>query len=218
MGSTRKHSVFRIAHGWNVRCAGEISTSLVCDFIRPAVRAIPPAIVRQLGCCHISINEALDGPTIASRWTLTDARLEISLAVGARDGHEVALELLVCLGQALWERLPDARRKAYWLVLDDEICAGVAGEIDQDALNEKRLLLASRNSARSRRRLERYGAASFAGTAAEYIHALWHDVGVRTGFRFLPAEQLKQRLELLVQWFPPRRGYRLFPVSPSCSE
>jgi hypothetical protein len=58
----------------------------------------------------------------------------------------------------------------------------VTGEIDELALDEKRALLAGR-----RKRLDRYGGASFAGTAAEYVHSLWHDVTIRTGRDYLPA-------------------------------
>jgi hypothetical protein len=122
---------------------------------------------------------------LASQWTQTDHGLEISIAPGPEDrpddGHDVTLELLLCLGQALWTKLNHSQRKAYWLLLDAEIGAGVDGEIDEVALKQKRLLLAGRYSASSRRRLDLYGAASFAGTAAEYVHCLWHDVVVRSG-------------------------------------
>jgi len=119
--------------------------------------------------------------------------------------------MLLWLGQALWEKLSYSQRKAYWLLLDDEISAGTPGEIDEDALKQKRLLLSNRTSAGSGRRLERYGSASFAGMVAEYVHCLWHDVTVRTGPAFVPAEQLRRRLELLALWYPPGRGHRLFP-------
>jgi hypothetical protein len=168
-------------------------------------------MVRQLGRCRVSVAEDLGGPSVASRWTATDMGLEISLATAGREDHDIVLELLVCLGQALWEKLSDSQRKAYWLLLDDEIGAGIPGEIDEDALKQKSRLLSSRDSAASSRRLERYGSASFAGLAAEYVHSLWHDVTVRTGLAFVPAEQLRRRLELLAGWYPPGRGRRLFP-------
>ena len=95
--------------------------------------------------------------------------------------------------------------------LDREIGDAISGEIDKDALYRKRRLFSGRDSARIPMRLEQYGAASFAGTAAEYVHALWHDVTVRAGEAFLPAEQLRCRLELLSCWYPPGRGHRLFP-------
>ena len=144
--------------------------------------------------------------------------MEISLAAADRDEHDVAMEMLLCVGQALWERLPPNQHKAFWLLLDTEIRAGITGEIDEEALSEKRALMASRYSAASGRRLERYGRASFAGTAAEYVHCLWHDVEVRSGPDYLPAPQLRRRLELLSRWFPPNRGYRLFAgIAPATS-
>jgi hypothetical protein len=137
--------------------------------------------------------------------------VEILVATAAREDHDIAMEVLLCLGQALWERLNHSQRRAYWLLLDGEISGGATGEVDEEALKEKRALAAGLFSAASPRRLERYGSASFAGTAAEYVHALWHDVTVRSGPDCLPAERLRRRLELLSRWFPPDRGYRLFP-------
>ncbi len=167
-------------------------------------------MARELAPCRVSVYQDLGGPKVASQWTAAEHGLEIHLAAAGREGHDIALELLLCLGQALWERLTSARRKQYWLMLDGEIGAGVRGEIDEDALKQKMLLLAGAASARSRVLLERYGRASFAGTAAEYVHALWHDVTVRTGPVFLPPEPLRCRLELLARWYPPGRRQRLF--------
>jgi len=124
------------------------------------------------------------------------------------ENHDIAMELLLCLAQALWEKLSDGELRKYWLILDQEIRAGIIGEIDEQALEEKRAMLASH--ARSHRQLASYGRAAFAGTAAEYVHCLWHEVTARTGPDYLPAPQLRRRLELLAGWFPPDRGYRLF--------
>ena len=169
-------------------------------------------MARALGPFRVFLVKSLGRPSVASRWTATGAGLEISLATAGREEHDIALELLLCLGQALWTQLNHPRTRAYWLLLDQEIAAGIPGEIDEDALEQKRLLLSSRFSARSHTRLERYGAASFAGTVAEYIHSLWHDVTIRTGSDFLPAIPLRRRLELLSRWYPPPSGHRLFPA------
>jgi hypothetical protein len=200
-----------MAHGWELCASRKISKTLISDFIRLAVHSVPPQMARQLGRCRVSVVEDLGNPSVASQWTATDLGLEISLATAGRDDHDIALELLLCLGQALWEKLSYSQRKDFWLLLDDEISAGTPGEIDEDALKQKRLLLSNRNSAGSGRRLERYGSASFAGTAAEYIHCLWHDVTVRTGPAFLGARQLRRRLELLARWYPAGQGHRLLP-------
>jgi hypothetical protein len=124
--------------------------------------------------------------------------------------HDIAMELLVCLGQALWERLSVAELRAYWTILWDEINSGIEGEIDEQALAEKRSLLERLSHAESARHLESYGCSSFAGTAAEYVHCLWHDVSIRSGADYLPAQRLRRRLELLARWLPPDRGYSLF--------
>jgi len=200
----------RLAHRWILRCDSGISESLVREFIRPAVRAVPSSMARRLGLCRILLlAEAEVGVT--SQWTRTRSGLEVSVTTGQFEEHDIAIEMLVCLGQALWERLSDAELRAYWMVLRDEINSGVEGEIDEQALDEKRSLFANRSHANSARHLERYGCASFAGTAAEYVHCLWHDVSIRSGTNYLPAEPLRRRLELIAGWFPPDRGHRLFP-------
>jgi hypothetical protein len=200
----------RLAHGWTLTYGLGISPALLSDFIRPAVRAAPSSLGRRLGFTRIAIPGETEAHE-ASRWKWTKAGLDASIAAEGVDGHDVALELLECLGQALWEKLWEAERRAYWKLLDDEIRAGVQGEIDEPALAAKRALFESRAQASDAAALLRYGRASFAGTAAEYVHCLWHEVTVRTGPDYLPAPALRRRLELMARWFPPDRGYRLFP-------
>jgi len=200
--------LLHLAHGWTLVDSPIVSAALVGDFIRPAVRAMPSSMAYRLGFCRISI--LLADPEVSSRWTESGAGIEISVSAGETPNHDLAMELLLCLGQALLERLSDQGFRAYWFLLAEEIRDGVTGEIDEQALDEKRSLLASRLHARSSRQLARYGRASFAGTAAEYVHCLWHDVTARSGPDYLPAAQLRRRLELFATWFPPDRGYRLF--------
>jgi hypothetical protein len=167
-------------------------------------------MARRLGPCRIALLTQAEAD-VTSRFNTTDGSLEVTLTTGEFEEHDIAMELLVCLGQALWERLSAAELGAYWTILRDEIDSGIEGEIDEQALDEKRSLLESRAHANSARHLESYGSSSFAGTAAEYVHCLWHDVSIRTGADYLPAEPLRRRLKLIARWFPPDRGYRLFP-------
>ncbi len=199
------------ACGWKVIAAQGIPRTLISEYVRPALGSIPPEMARELGICRISLVQDLGAESVVSKWTSTDRGLEISVAASGREAHDVTLELLLCLGQALWTRLSHAHRKAYWLLLDDEIGGGVSGEIDEDALQQKERLMSNRTSAGSSRRLENYGCAYFAGTVAEYVHSLWHDVTIRSGPDFLPAKQLRRRLEMLSRWYPPGLEYRLFP-------
>jgi hypothetical protein len=212
-------SPLRLAHGWTLSRSSGMSQALVREFIRPAVRAVPSSMARRIGFCRISLPaEAEAGVT--SQWTITNRGLEVLVTTTGFEEHDVALELLLCLGQGLWERLSDGELRAYWMLLCDEISMGIEGEIDERALEEKRTLFKSRSHANNAKRLARYGRSSFAGTAAEYVHSLWHEVTIRTGPDYLPSPALRRRLELLERWFPPDRGYRLFPaVRPaSCAQ
>src|SRR5215472_10510759 len=214
LGKAMQSRPLRLAHKWILSRDPGMSESLVRDFIRPAIRAVPSSMARRLGPCRIALLAQAEAD-VTSRWTTTNSALEVSLTIGEFEEHDIAMELLVCLGQALWERLSVAELSAYWIILRDEIDSGIEGEIDEQALDEKRSLLASRSHANSARHLESYGCSSFAGTAAEYVHCLWHDVSIRSGADYLPAVPLRRRMELLVRWFPPDRGYRLFPAARS---
>jgi hypothetical protein len=217
IGKAMQSRPLRLAHKWILSRDSGISESLVRDFIRPAVRAVPSSMARRLRPCRIALLAQAEAD-VTSRWTTTNSALEVSLTIGEFEEHDIAMELLVCLGQALWERLSVAELSAYWTILRDEINSGIEGEIDEQALDKKRSLLGNRSRANSARHLESYGSSSFAGTAAEYVHCLWHDVSIRSGADYLPAEPLRRRLELLARWFPPDRGYRLFPPARPRSE
>jgi hypothetical protein len=207
----------RLAHKWTLSSDSSISESLVREFIRPAIRAVPSSMALRLGPCRIALL-AQGEADVTSLWTTTDSALEVSVTTGEFEEHDIAMELLVCLGQALWERLSAAEMNVYWTILRDEIDLGIEGEIDEQALDEKRSLLESRSHANSARHLESYGCASFAGTTAEYVHCLWHDVSIRSGADYLPAKPLRRRLELFARWFPPDRGHRLFPPARPYSQ
>src|SRR5262249_2848357 len=140
---------------------------------------------------------------LSSQWTATTSALGGSVATRGFEEHDIAMELLGCLGQAIWEKLSGPGGGAYWTILGDRVKSGIEGEIDEQALAEKRSLLESPRGADSASHLESYGRSSFAGTAAEYVHCLWHVVSIRSGADYLPAEALRRRLELLARWLPP---------------
>jgi hypothetical protein len=200
----------RLAHGWLLENRAGLPRSIVREFIRPAVRAVPGALAARLGICHLILFPRLQATKLTSQWTQMGDGIEIALATEETEPHDLAMELLLCLGQAVWEAAEPGERRAYLKLLAEEMDAAVSGEIDEDALREKRLLLSSRGLARSPRRLLRYAAVSFAATAAEYVHCLWHDVTMRAGPDHLPPLPLRRRLETFHRWFPPDRGHRLF--------
>jgi len=169
--------------------------------VREALAALPEAMAARVGAVRVRLQA---DPGFGSSWRRSDEGLEIVAATEDVEEHDVALEVLLCIGQAVWGTTTPAEREAWLRLIGEEIEAGVEGEIDEDALLEKRALLGGRFSARSRRRLLRYAGASFASTAAEYVHSLWHEVELREGPDHLPAPCVTQRFQLLERWFPPR--------------
>src|ERR1017187_1562842 len=155
MASTRSPLLWsgsaRLAHGWTLVRGPSMSKALVREFIRPAVRAVPCSMVRRLGSCRISLPaEVASG--VSSRWTITNGGLEVTVTAAGLEEHDVAMELLLCLGQGLWERLADGELRAYWMLLNDEISLGIEGQIDEQALEEKRSLFESRSHANNAKR------------------------------------------------------------------
>jgi hypothetical protein len=144
--------LLRLAHRWMLIRDSGTSESLVREFIRPAVRAVPSSMARRLGFCRILLPAEAEA-NVTSRWTATTSDLEVSVATGAFEPHDIAMEVLVCLGQVLWEKLSAVELRAYWFILWDEINSGIAGEIDEQALEEKCLLFESRSHANSGRHL-----------------------------------------------------------------
>jgi hypothetical protein len=102
-----------------------------------------------VGSCQISLLEEL-AAGVASQWTTVNDGLKVSVTTAGCEAHDVAMELLLCLGQALGERLSDRELRAYWMLLDDEISMGIEGEIDEQALEEKRGLLEKPSPAKQR--------------------------------------------------------------------
>lgn len=201
----------RLAHGWRLVGRPDVSEEMIRTFLRPALRAVPRSLAARFKCCRISLKSQFTDAHLTSRWVQSQDGLDIEVATNGIEEHDLVMEVLLCLGQALWEIAVPGERQAYLKLLAAEIEAGVLGEIDEQSLREKQSMLSSRETARSPTCLEQYAQASFGGTMAEYIHCLWHDVTVRTGPEHLSAIWLRRRLELIARWFPPDRGHRLFP-------
>jgi len=126
MASTR--SPLRLAHGWTLVPGPSQSAALVREFIRPAVRAVPSSLARRLGSCRISLPaEVATG--VASRWTTANGGLEVSVTTAGVEEHDVAMELLLCLGQGLWERLADGETAC---VLDASVRRDQHGDRGRD--------------------------------------------------------------------------------------
>ena len=174
------------------------------ETIHEALASVPAALARRLGAVQFDLRASAE--EVASRWRWGKTGVEVEVNPNETSPHDCALELLTCLGQALWNSASLEERRAWLKLLREEIEAEVEGEIDERALREKRAMLLSRVLAASPRRMERYAEASFAGTMAEYVHTLWHEVIVQAGRDYLPLPWLRRRFELFSRWFPAARN------------
>ena len=106
----------RLAHGWRLTAGPDVPEAVIREYIRPAVRAVPRALASRLKSCRVSLPLRLAKTSLVSQWSETGGGLEIEVAAEGLDGHDLALEVLLCLGQAAWEYALVEEREA-WLKL-----------------------------------------------------------------------------------------------------
>ncbi len=214
-----------LAHGWEMHSAVTLTPAEERTLVREPAHAIPGAIAERLGkvrvlvvpyvaCAQpsdlISFSKPA-GDTHSAVWVETTERIHLVLPCRELDPHDTGLEFLASVSELLYPRLREEEAARFAALLENELRAGVAGEIDQDSLRAKHPLLSTRaRRHRSAEAFSRYRSAAFISSATEYMHGLWHDVEVRVGPNHLPFPPLRLRLELLAELFPPNPGYRLF--------
>ena len=192
--------------------------------IREPVQAVPAAVAQRVGKLRVLIVpfiaclEAGDavyrvkpaGETHTAAWVETVDSTTLLLAGRELDAHDTGFELLASVSELLRPRFTSLELERYTQVLEEELRQHILGEIDEDALTAKRALLSARHWRRNRGQFEGYRDISLVSTVAEYMHGLWHDVQIRVGPDHLPLAQLRHRLRLMAELFPPNPGFQLF--------
>jgi hypothetical protein len=215
----------RLAHGWELHSAVFLSPAEDRTVVREPAQAVPSEVAKRLGPLrvlivpYIACSEDGDlvcfskpkGETHSSVWVETDQRMYLALPCRELDAHDTGFEFLASVAELLRPRLLNQETQRYTQLLEEELHGDVQGEIDEDAAAAKRLFIKSRSHhRRGRSSFERYRDVSFVSTMAEYMHGLWHDVQIRAGPEHLPLAQLRLRLNLLAELFPPNPGYHVF--------
>lgn len=192
--------------------------------VREPTSAVPESMAKRLGKVrvlavpYIACTDAGDvimrhkpkGEAHTAAWVETPEQINLLLACRELDAHDTGFEFLGSVAELLRARLTTAEVTEYSQLLEGEIRDGVRGEIDEEALSAKHAYLANRAGRRQRAPFERYRDTSFVSTVAEYIHGLWHDVQIRVGPDHLPVAQLRDRMNLMAELFPPNPGYQVF--------
>lgn len=214
-----------LAHGWEFHAALSLTPAEERTMVREPAAAVPGAIAERLGKVrvlavpYVACSESGDlvcfakpgEETHTAVWVESENRIHLVLACRELSPHDTGFEFLASVGELLRPRLTSNELERFTQVIEAELGAGVTGEIDEDALAAKQSLASgSLRRLRSREKFEKYRDISWTSTVAEFMHGLWHDVQVRVGPEHLPLPQLRQRMKLMAEMFPPNPGYQLF--------
>lgn len=215
-----------LAHDWELVSSVPLTPAEDRAMVREPARAVPAALAERLGKVRVLIVPFIgcfdagdsvcqakpSGETHTAVWSEEQGRLNLVLAGRELDAHDTGFELLASIAQMVLPKMTSDEISGYTALVEAELAAGISGEIDKESLNAKAAFLKQRENAGSRaaKRLAQYIDASLAGTLAEYMHGLWHDVQIRVGPDHLPVEQLRERMMWLARLFPPNPGYDLF--------
>jgi hypothetical protein len=213
-----------LAHGWEIHSMVTLSRVEERTMVREPAQAVPTIIAQRIGPLrvlmvpYIACMESGDvvcpvkpkGETHTAAWVESGERTSLLLAYREVDAHDTGFEFLASVAELLRPHLTNPELEAYDELLDEELRHGVRGEIDEESLKAKQSLLAIRSWRRSRFQYERYRDVSLLSTIAEYMHGLWHDVQIRVGPEHLPLQQLRRRMILVSNLFPPNPGYAVF--------
>jgi hypothetical protein len=215
----------RLAHDWEMHTAVFLTPAEERTMVREPAHAVPASVAQRLGKVRVLMVPFVacmesgdlvcfskpDGETHSAVWVESDERVNLVLSCRELDSHDTGFEFLASISELLRPRLAAAELEGYTQLLETELQMKVSGEIDEDAAAAKQPLLRNRALRRhSGEHFERYRDTSFASTLAEYMHGLWHDVQIRLGPEHLPYPQIRQRMELMAELFPPNPGYRVF--------
>ncbi len=209
---------------WEMHSAVPLSPAEERMMAREPVQAVPHRIAERLGkvrillvpylACHESGDrvtfEKPEGEKHSTVWLEREERIYLLLSCRDLDPHDTGFELLATIAELVRGRLTPEEIEKYTRLLEGELERGVPGEIDEEAREAKQPLLERRGGREASGAFGAYRDVSFTSTLAEYMHGLWHDVQIRVGPEHLPVPELRQRMILMSELYPPNAGYRVF--------
>jgi hypothetical protein len=195
-----------LPHGWEMHSAVALTPAEDRTTVREPAQAVPDSIAARIGklrvlvvpwvACMDTGDEVRftkpQGETHSAVWIETGERIHLVLPCKELDPHDTGLEFLASIAELLRPRLTAEEMGRFSRLLEIELRAGIPGELDEDARAAKQPLLGRR--ARRKRSPELFD---------NYCH---------TSFvpEHLPVPQLRRRMTLLAEMFPPNAGYSLF--------
>jgi len=214
-----------LAHGWQLHTAVSLTPAEERTMVREPAQAVPASISQRLGAMRVLVVPYIacfdsgdvisfvkpKGEPHSAVWLENPERIHLLLPGRELDAHDTGFEFLASVAELLRPRLRPEEVARYTALVEEELRLSVRGEIDEEALGAKRGLVGPHlRRHRNSEPFERYRDISLVSTAAEYMHGLWHDVQIRVGPDHLPVLQLRRRMELFAELFPPNPGYQVF--------
>jgi hypothetical protein len=123
--------------------------------------------------------------------------------------HYRFYQSIAALAGARWD---EEIRKKYFDLLWEEMRAGAHGEVDEESWRLKQSMPTEQLVVRrATKNFLRYAQQSFVDTLTLYLHGICCDIDLEAGPRQLASRWVRKRLELLQVFFPPPKGYAVFP-------
>ncbi|HEV2176873.1 MAG TPA: hypothetical protein VGW33_06695 [Terriglobia bacterium] len=217
--------ISHLAHNWELHSATLLTPAEERVMVREPAGAVPDTVAKRLNPLRVLLVPYVAcsaegdlvsfskpaGDTHSAVWVEREDRTHLVLPCRELDAHDTGFELLASVAELLQPKLHPEELDRYADVLEEEIKLGIRSEIDEEATAAKHAMR-SRGVLRRRSSIdfEAYRDVSFVSTLAEYIHGLWHDVEIRVGDDHLPVPQLRRRMKLMAEMFPPNEGYEVF--------
>ena len=160
----------------------------------------------------VSFTPPPESPRIIADTLRCENEAFIFLAVTDEDSADLHYGFYGSVAHLICESLDEDRVAEFTELLRKELTDRVHGEIDECSWNLKEdLLRRQSNPTRNTKLLRGYLRQSMQDTLTLYMHGLCCDIDLETGPRQLNSRDIRRRLNLLRQIFPPPPGFALFP-------
>lgn len=223
-----------LGHTFSYYCAIPPLTEMESrEYLNEPIAALPPAVAEALPKILVLLVPYLEkknGKPAEGRSDLiamerpADAKLVWSSAWDTKKGHVMAFgvkeqemaEYHYHLFQGISVLMSGLASKevlaGFSAMLRDEMNAEVHGEVDESSWRLKQTLRRSKTGVRRETKAFRiYARQSFIDTLTLFLHGICCDIDVETGPRQLASRHMRKRLELLRGFYPPPKGYAVFP-------
>ena len=95
-----------------------VEVSQAEEAIREALACLPEPLAQRLGPVRFAVRASDED--VESRWRWGNVGVEVEVNERETSAHDCALELLTCLGQALWHSGSAGERRAWLKLLRQE--------------------------------------------------------------------------------------------------